>query len=94
MASTRNDSKGFLASEISDLPLVENIPNWLLRRTLLENAMEYSNLELKFGLTTSSIVRRDDAAFVYLSDGSQIKSKLIIGADGKTQVRDKSQIKI
>ena len=76
-------AKDFLASEISDLPFGWNIPNWLLRRTLLENAMEYSNLELKFGLTTSSIIRRDDAAFVYLNDGSQIKSKLIIGADGR-----------
>ena len=88
-------TKDFLSSDISDLPFGWNIPNWLLRRAFTEKANKYSNLELKFGLTTSSFIRRDDAAFVYLDDGSQIKAKLVIGADGRNSfIRTKSQIKI
>ena len=88
-------TKDFLSSDISDLPFGWNIPNWLLRRALMEKASKYSNLELKFGLTTSSFIRRDDAAFVYLDDGSQIKAQLVIGADGRNSlIREKSQIKI
>ena len=88
-------TKDFLSSDISDLPFGWNIPNWLLRRAFTEKANKYSNLELKFGLTTSSFIRRDDAAFVYLDDGSQIKAKLVIGADGRNSfIREKSQIKI
>ena len=88
-------TKDFLSSDISDLPFGWNIPNWLLRRAFTEKANKYSNLELKFGLTTSSFIRRDDAAFVYLDDGSQIKAKLVIGADGRNSfIRKKSQIKI
>ena len=88
-------TKDFLSSDISDLPFGWNIPNWLLRRAFIEKASKYSNLELKFGLTTSSFIRRDDAAFVYLDDGSQIKAQLVIGADGRNSlIREKSQIKI
>jgi 2-octaprenyl-6-methoxyphenol hydroxylase len=88
-------TKDFLASDISELPFGWNIPNWLLRRTLMEKANNYNNLELGFGLTTTSFIRRDDAAFVYLDDGSQIKSKLVIGADGRNSViRSKSQIQV
>ncbi len=88
-------TKDFLSSDISDLPFGWNIPNWLLRQAFIEEASKYSNLELKFGLTTSSFIRRDDAAFVYLDDGSQINAKLVIGADGRNSfIREKSQIKI
>jgi 2-octaprenyl-6-methoxyphenol hydroxylase len=88
-------TKDFLASDISELPFGWNIPNWLLRRTLMEKANNYGNLELGFGLTTTSFIRRDDAAFVYLDDGSQIKSKLVIGADGRNSIiRSKSQIQV
>jgi len=87
--------KNFLSSDISDLPFGWNIPNWLLRRAFIEKASKYKNLELKFGLTSSSFIRRDDAAFVYLDDGTQIKAKLVIGADGRNSlIREKSQIKI
>jgi len=87
--------KNFLSSDISDLPFGWNIPNWLLRRAFIEKASKYRNLELKFGLTSSSFIRRDDAAFVYLDDGTQIKAKLVIGADGRNSlIREKSQIKI
>jgi len=87
--------KDFLSSDISDLPFGWNIPNWLLRRALIEKASKYNNLELKFGLSSSSLIRRDDAAFIYLDDATQIKAKLVIGADGRNSlIREKSQIKI
>ena len=87
--------KDFLSSDISDIPFGWNIPNWLLRRAFIEKASKYNNLELKFGLTTSSLIRRDDAAFVYLDNGTKIKADLVIGADGRNSlIREKSQIKI
>lgn len=75
--------KDFVASEISDEPFGWNLPNWLLRREMVARLAELPNVRFRPGTGTRSVLTRDSAALVTLTDGSQISARLLIAADGR-----------
>tara|TARA_R110002049_G_scaffold23781_7_gene84885 strand:- start:103372 stop:104568 length:1197 start_codon:yes stop_codon:yes gene_type:complete len=73
----------FDAADISDAPFGWNFPNWLLRRELLARLSELPNVDFRPGTGTTSLFTRQAEARVGLSDGSRIKTRLVIAADGR-----------
>lgn len=81
--ATPHVTREFDASEISQQPFGWNFPNWLLRRALLDRIAELDNVDFRPGTGTSSLFTRTNEARVGLTDGSKIRCKLVIAADGR-----------
>lgn len=75
--------KDFDASEISDLPFGWNLPNWLLRREMVARLAELPTVDFQAGVGFDRMVAREAEALVTLTDGTHIRAKLVIGADGR-----------
>jgi 2-octaprenyl-6-methoxyphenol hydroxylase len=75
--------RDFDAADISDQPFGWNLPNWLLRREILARLSELPNVSFRSGVGFASMVARSEEALVSLSDGQQLKARLVIGADGR-----------
>ncbi|SMG38182.1 UbiH/UbiF family hydroxylase [Paracoccus sp. J56] len=76
-------TREFDASEISDQPFGWNLPNWLLKREISARLTGLQNLRFLPGTGTAGLVVRDSEALVTLTDGSRIRARLVIGADGR-----------
>jgi 2-octaprenyl-6-methoxyphenol hydroxylase len=76
-------TRDFVADDISDAPFGWNLPNWLLRRVMVDRIAQMPNVTLRTGTGFASMVARLDQALVRLSDGTQLSAKLVIGADGR-----------
>ena len=76
-------TRAFDAKDISDQPFGWNFPNWLLRRALLERLAELPNVDFRPGTATTSLFTRTTEARVGLSDGTRIRTPLVIAADGR-----------
>ncbi|WP_392338619.1 UbiH/UbiF family hydroxylase [Loktanella salsilacus] len=76
-------TRDFVADDISDAPFGWNLPNWLLRRVMVDRIAQMPNVTLRTGTGFASMVARLDQALVRLSDGTQVSAKLVIGADGR-----------
>lgn len=76
-------TRAFDASEISDKPFGYNLPNWLLRREISARLAELPGVDFRPGTGTAGLTIRDDAALVDLSDGSRIRARLVVAADGR-----------
>ncbi|MBD3663729.1 UbiH/UbiF family hydroxylase [Sulfitobacter sp. TSTF-M16] len=77
-------TREFNAAEISERPFGWNFPNWLLRREILERLRKLSNVEFRPGTGTTTLFTRTSEARVGLTDGSRIRCKMVIAADGRT----------
>ncbi len=77
-------SRDFAAQDISDAPFGWNLPNWLLRRVMVDRIATRPRISLRSGVGFDSMVARLDQALVRLTDGRQIACKLVIGADGRS----------
>jgi 2-octaprenyl-6-methoxyphenol hydroxylase len=75
--------KDFNASDISEKPFGWNLPNWLLRREMLNRLAELDNVDFRPGVGTTSLFTRTAEARVGLTDGSRIRAKLVIACDGR-----------
>ncbi len=75
--------RDFRAAELSDQPFGWNLPNWLLRRELLARIADLPNVTFLSGIGTNSLLTRDQLAFVGLSDGQRLRSRLVLAADGR-----------
>ncbi|WP_299209456.1 UbiH/UbiF family hydroxylase [uncultured Tateyamaria sp.] len=75
--------KSFRASDVSDLPFGWNFPNWRLRRELVARLDALPNVDFQPGTGTSRFLGRTAEARVTLSDGTSIKAKLVVAADGR-----------
>jgi 2-octaprenyl-6-methoxyphenol hydroxylase len=73
----------FNASDISDLPFGWNLPNWLLRREGLARISELDHVTFRAGVGTKSLLTRSAEARVTLTDGTRVRARLVIAADGR-----------
>lgn len=75
--------KDFRASDIAQDAFGWNLPNWFLRRTLVAQLNTLPKVDFRPAVATTGYFGRTDMARVRLSDGSQIKTRLVIAADGR-----------
>ncbi|MBY6201084.1 UbiH/UbiF family hydroxylase [Maritalea mobilis] len=73
----------FDASDISELPFGWNLPNWLLRREMVAHLDTLPNVEFRPGTGTAHVLTREREARVTLSDGTRLRAKLVVAADGR-----------
>ena len=76
-------TKDFDASDISDRPFGWNLPNWLLRREMVARLDDLPNVEFRAGVATRNVLTREREARVTLSDGTPVRARLLIAADGR-----------
>ncbi|MGH1453613.1 MAG: UbiH/UbiF family hydroxylase [Paracoccaceae bacterium] len=87
--------KDFNAADISEKPFGWNLPNWLLRRELVARLTELGNVEFRPGTAAKTLFTREAEARVGLSDGTQVRCKLVIAADGRNSpMREQSGISV
>jgi len=76
-------TKDFRASDISDLPFGWNVPNWALRREMVARLDALETVEFRPGTGTARVLTRLNEARVHLTDGSAVRARLVIAADGR-----------
>ena len=87
--------KEFHANEISEKPFGWNLPNWLLRRELLAFLQDMPNVDFRQGVGSRSLFTRTQEARVGLTDGSQVRCKLVVAADGRaSRIREAAGIEV
>ncbi|ARE84840.1 2-octaprenyl-3-methyl-6-methoxy-1,4-benzoquinol hydroxylase [Roseovarius mucosus] len=73
----------FNASDISERPFGWNLPNWLLRREMVAHLESLPSVTFKPGTGTATLFTREAEARVGLSDGTRVRCRLVIAADGR-----------
>ena len=81
--ATPRATHDFNAAEISDGPFGWNLPNWLLRREMVAHLEGLPNAHFRPGTGTAGLLTRDSEALVRLSDGTRIRARLVVAADGR-----------
>ena len=85
----------FEGRETGDEPFGWNFLNWVIRRELMQALPGIPNLDLRFGVGFKSLLTRSNEALVGLSDGSQLRAKLVVAADGRNSaVREAAGIDV
>ncbi|CAM3673400.1 UbiH/UbiF family hydroxylase [Paracoccus yeei] len=75
--------RDFDAAEISDQPFGWNLPNWLLKREISGRLASLQNVRFRLGTGTAALLAREAEVIATLSDGSRVRAKLVVGADGR-----------
>lgn len=75
--------KDFDAADISERPFGWNLPNWLLRREMVAHLDDLPNVAFRPGTATTALLTREAGACVTLSDGTRVRARLVIAADGR-----------
>lgn len=75
--------RDFNAADISDKPFGWNLPNWLLRREMVARLADLPNVDFRPGTGTSGLFTRTGEARVTLTDGTRVRCKLVLAADGR-----------
>lgn len=87
--------KEFDAGDISEKPFGWNLPNWLLRREMVAHLEGLETVEFRPGTGVSSLFTREAEARVGLSDGSKLRCRLVIAADGRNSpVREAAGVSV
>ncbi|MEM9853358.1 MAG: UbiH/UbiF family hydroxylase [Pseudomonadota bacterium] len=76
-------SRDFNAKDVTEGPFGYNLPNWLIRRVLLDRLNALPNVRFMPGVATQKLLARTKEALVRLSDGSKLRVRMVIAADGR-----------
>ncbi|WP_420325718.1 UbiH/UbiF family hydroxylase [Mameliella sp.] len=76
-------TRDFDAADLSDKPFGWNLPNWLLRREMAARLGELANVDFRPGTGTTALFTREGEARVTLSDGSKVRCRMVVAADGR-----------
>ncbi|WP_417208011.1 UbiH/UbiF family hydroxylase [Antarctobacter sp.] len=76
-------TKDFDSTDISGKPFGWNLPNWLLRREMATRLGELAKVDFRTGTATTALFTREGEARVTLSDGSKLRTRLVVAADGR-----------
>jgi len=88
-------TKEFNASDISERPFGWNLPNWLLRREMVDHLDSLANVTFRPGTGTTTLFTREGEARVGLSDGTRVRARLVIAADGRnSSIRQAAGIEV
>lgn len=79
----RDVTRDFDAADLDQDAFGWNFPNWLLRREILAGLSDMADVTLLGGVGTTDMLARDDAALMTLSDGTRIRARLVVAADGR-----------
>ena len=81
--ATARVTRDFRADDISDRPFGWNLPNWLIRRELVAALSDLERVDFRPGTATRTLFTRTGEARVGLSDGSLLRTRLVVAADGR-----------
>ncbi|MGR3493918.1 UbiH/UbiF family hydroxylase [Citreimonas sp.] len=82
-ASEPRVTRDFDAADISDKPFGWNLPNWLLRREFAAHLDALPDVEFRTGTAAHRLFTRESEARVGLDDGTRVRARLVIAADGR-----------
>jgi len=78
------ETRAFQSSEVGDGPFGWNLLNWMTRKMLAERLANLPGVELRLGSAFKSLVQRESEAIVRLTDGTSLRARLAIAADGRS----------
>ncbi|WP_245770625.1 UbiH/UbiF family hydroxylase [Roseovarius azorensis] len=85
----------FCASDISDQPFGWNLPNWLLRREMVAHLESLPGVTFLPGIGAVTLFTRETEARVGLSNGTRVRCRLVIAADGRNSpVREAAGVEV
>lgn len=73
----------FRATEIGQKDFGANLPNWLLRREMVAHLADLPGARLIAPARVERLTARTDHALVVLSNGTQVRARLVVAADGR-----------
>lgn len=76
-------TKDFESNDISGKPFGWNLPNWLLRREMATRLSDLANVDFRPGTATTALFTREGEARVTLSDGTKVRARMAVAADGR-----------
>lgn len=92
-ASGTLTTRDFDSADIGGEPFGWNLPNWLLRREMVARLGALPGVDFRPGTATARVQTRTAEARVSLSDGTRLRTRLVIAADGRNSpVRNQAGI--
>ena len=76
-------TRDFDAADLSETPFGWNFPNWLLRREMVARLAALETVQFRPGVGTQGLFTRTGEARVRLDDGTRLRTRLVIAADGR-----------
>jgi 2-octaprenyl-6-methoxyphenol hydroxylase len=73
----------FDSADLSEAPFGWNLPNWLLRREFAARLADLPGVDFRPGTATTGLFTREGEARVSLSDGTRLRCRLVVAADGR-----------
>ncbi|MDF2234897.1 FAD-dependent monooxygenase [Albimonas sp. CAU 1670] len=82
-AEVPRETADFVAAEMQEAPFGWNLPNLTIRAALTERLRALPGAALRAPAALARLVARDGEALAALSDGTQVRARLVVAADGR-----------